>query len=58
MESLPPAVSLLEELDRRQDEVLAQLDELEQRIADLLTTYGAPPPARVAHPLEFDREAA
>jgi hypothetical protein len=41
--SLPAATSLLEDLDRRQDEVLAQLDELDQRIAAILAEHS---PAR------------
>lgn len=48
MSSLPPATSLLEELDRRQDEVLAQLEELESRITQLLAEYSGVRPFPVA----------
>lgn len=53
METNPPAMSLLEELDRRQDEVLLELDKLEQRLTDLLTEYsgGRPAPLKL-HPLD------
>ena len=47
MENSPPAISLLEELDRRQDEVLAQLDELDARLTELLSEYSGVRP----HPL-------
>ena len=40
MQPLPAPTSLLDELDRRQDEVLAELDELEQRLAAILAEYG------------------
>ncbi len=36
---LRPTVTLLDELDARQDEVLAQLDELNQRIELLLAEF-------------------
>lgn len=52
MDQQPPPASLLEELDRRQDEVLSQLDELEARIAQLLAEYAPAKPRRPAHPLE------
>ena len=42
-QSLSTATSLLEELDRRQDEVLAQLEELDQRILLILSEFS---PAR------------
>jgi phage baseplate assembly protein W len=48
MTSTSPAPTLLEELDARQNEVLRQLDDLNQRIEDLLRQHGArvmPPPA-------------
>jgi hypothetical protein len=47
MENSPPPISLLEELDRRQDEVLAQLDELDARLNELLSEYSGGRP----HPL-------
>ncbi len=61
MEQLPPATSLLEELDRRQDEVLAQLDELEERLTRILAEYTVVrPSAPTIHPLDVParREAA
>ena len=58
MDALPAATSLLEELDRRQDEVLAQLEALEDRLKQLLSEYsgsGSLEPA--PHPLEMPRAA-
>jgi hypothetical protein len=46
MDRLPPPTSLLEELDRRQDEVLAQLEELEERLTRLLADYSSLAPSR------------
>lgn len=54
MDGLPPATSLLEDLDRRQDEVLLELDKLEQRLSDLLLEYSGGRPA----PLKLVSEEA
>ena len=40
---LDPHYSLLDELDARQDELLGQLDQLNQRIELLLGQFGAAP---------------
>jgi hypothetical protein len=48
MENSPPAISLLEELDRRQDDVLAQLDELDARLTQLLGEYSGGRPLPLA----------
>lgn len=61
MDQPTPAVSLLEELDRRQDEVLAELDLLEARIKQLLNEYAGDRPTPTKHPLallETERDAA
>ena len=50
MDALPPAISLLEDLDRRQDDVLAQLDELDERLSSLLAEYTGGRPAPVVLP--------
>lgn len=42
--SAPAAPSLLEELDARQDDVLQQLDDLNQRVEALLRAHGAKMP--------------
>ncbi len=58
MDALPPATSLLEELDRRQDEVLAQLEALEDRLKGLLSEYsGSGNIEPVPHPLEMPKAA-
>jgi predicted transcriptional regulator len=58
MDALPPATSLLEELDRRQDEVLAQLEALEDRLKRLLSEYSGSGTVEPAlHPLEMPKAA-
>ncbi len=58
MDALPPATSLLEELDRRQDEVLAQLEALEDRLKQLLSEYSGSSSLEPApHPLEMPKAA-
>ncbi|MHB0955712.1 MAG: hypothetical protein ACYC0X_04965 [Pirellulaceae bacterium] len=48
---LGPHYSLLDELDTRQDQLLDQLDQLNQRIELLLGQFGAAPaPAPAASP--------
>ena len=58
MDQLPPATSLLAELDRRQDEVLAQLEELEERLKQLLAEYTHVRPAPSFRPAEPPRREA
>jgi ABC-type Zn uptake system ZnuABC Zn-binding protein ZnuA len=41
----PAALGLIVEIEARYDEVLAQLDELDQRVQAVLAQY-APPPVR------------
>jgi hypothetical protein len=38
---LPPAYQAIADIESRQDEVLAQLEELEQRVEQALRTFGA-----------------
>lgn len=54
MDPLSPAVSLLEELDRRQDEVLAQLEELDDRLTRLLAEYSAYRPVASGKPAALE----
>ncbi len=49
--SAPAAPSLLEELDARQDDVLQQLDDLNQRVEALLRAHGAKMPKSPQSPL-------
>jgi hypothetical protein len=48
---LDPHYSLLDELDTRQDELLSQLDQLNQRIEVLLGQFGAAPTRPESSPL-------
>jgi hypothetical protein len=52
--SVPPHLTLLDELDARQDSVLAGLEELNERLESLLRELTRPP-LRVISP---EREAA
>ena len=47
MDQLPRRIDLLQELETRQDEVLAQLDALNTRLEKLLAEYTAQQPTKL-----------